>query len=65
LAIFKSPPWTKTEFFSDSSLNSGYELFFRIGKSRKSGDFDQNDQNDLKSSFLSFIIRETSQNDAN
>ena len=37
----------------------------RRGQSRKSGDFDQNTKNGLKSSFLSFINRETAQNDGN
>jgi hypothetical protein len=34
-------------------------------QSRKSGDFDQNTKNGLKSSFLSFINRKTAQNDHN
>jgi hypothetical protein len=35
----------------------------RRAQSRKSGDFDQNTKNGLKSPFLSFIYRETAQND--
>ena len=47
-------------------LEISYDLFFwttirgdRRGQSRKSGDFDQNTRNGLKSSLLSFINRET------
>jgi hypothetical protein len=38
---------------------------FRRGQSRKSVDFDHNTKNGLKSPFLSFIYRETAQNDEN
>jgi hypothetical protein len=79
LAIFQSPFGQKLIFFPDIPRNSVWKsaitYFFgplirvlggiKGEKVHSIGDFDKNTKNSLKSSFLSFIHRETAQNDEN
>jgi hypothetical protein len=75
LAIFQSPRGQKLSLFGILHEIS-YDLFFfgllfrvlegvKVEKVYSIGNFDKNTKNGLKSSFLSFIFRETAQNEVN